>query len=164
MEALRIDEIAIKLKHALERWAASRKAEVSIATDPFHVLEILSAGPQGFRLVLHTSSDENPSDQMELPLADNEIEVILSYNLGLTVKPDLALIHGSNNRPSLYHELDDLRAFLLAIAFPTILTATYAIYKGRKPFITPDGIPLAASVLTFHLIAAVNVQPQPIPV
>ena len=164
MPPLRVDEILTKLYDACSTWGATQKATVSIARDPFHVLELLAENPAGFRIIVHWAGDENPSDQMEFPLADNKLEIIFSYNLGLSAKPDLALIQGQQNRPSLYKLLDGLRAMVLAIAFPVEATAIYCQYTGTEPFITPDGIPLAAYRLKFHLLSAVTIQPQQIPV
>ena len=164
MPPLRIDEILTKLYDALSTWGATHKATVSIARDPFHVLELLAENPQGFRIIVHWAGDDNPSDQMEFPLADNKIEVVFSYNLGLSAQPDLALIRGQQNRPALYKLLDELRGLILAIAFPDVATAIYCQYTGTEPFITPDGIPLAAYRLKFHLVSAVSIQPQSIPV
>lgn len=147
---------------ALQTWSAPLKADVSIARDPFHVLEILAAGPSGFRVVLHASEDDNISDIDQLSLADNLIEVILSYNLGLTARPDLALISGQQNRPPLLDHITALRSFILSLRFPTEQTGSYAVYRGRRPYVTPDGIPLAAYTLTFKLQSAVTVD-QPLP-
>lgn len=164
IQPLRIDEILEKLYCAIEKWGEPHKASVSIARDPFHVLEILAENPQGFRVIVHWAGDENASDIMERPLADHKIQIVFSYNLGLTAKPDLALIQGQQNRPALYKLLDDLRALVLGLAFPDFETAEYCIYTGTEPVVTPDGIPLAAYRLKFHLIAAVAVPPQPQPV
>ena len=158
---LRIDQILGKLHHALAVWAQPRKARVDIARDPFHVLEILGENPQGFRLIVHWAGDDNISDVMEIPLVDHKLEVIFSYNLGLTAKPDLALVHAQQNRPALYELLDDVRTEVLGLAFPDEQTAIYAQYTGTEAVITPDAIPLAAYRLRFHLLAAVKVPPQP---
>jgi hypothetical protein len=164
MPTLTITQILKQLVEALHHWGHGVKATVTIARDPFNVLEILAATPTGFRLVVHWVGDDNISDLDELPLSDNEIEVILSYNLGLTNRPDLTLIQGTPDRPPLYDLVDQLRAFVLAIRYPTNQTGSYLVYRGTKPYVTPDGIPLAAYRLTFHIQAAVNVNPAPFPI
>ena len=164
MAALRIDEILSKLYDALSEWGADNNATVSIARDPFHVLEILAGNPQGFRLVAHWAGDDNVSQHFGLPLVDHKLEVIFSYNLGLTVKPDLALITGSQTRPALYALVDLVRALVLGLAFPDGETGTYAEYTGTETVVTPDGIPLAAYRLKFHLTAAPGLPPNLTPV
>jgi hypothetical protein len=161
MPPLTITQILAALYAALQVWGASLGAVVTIARDPFQVLEILAASPEGFRLVIHWAGDENISDHDALPLAENRLEVILSYNLGLTARPDLALIQGPGARPALLDQVDSLRAFVLGVQYPAGQTGTYAVYAGTKPFTTPEGIPLAAYVLAFKLKAAVNVTTVP---
>lgn len=162
--SLRVDQILSKLNDALSAWGVSHKATVSIARDPFHVLEILAGNPQGFRLVVHWAGDDNISEHFGLPMLDHKLEIVFSYNLGLTVKPDLALITGAQNRPALYALLDELRTLVLGLAFPTGDTATYAEYTGTEPVVTPDGIPLAAYRMKVHLTGAPGLPPQLQPV
>jgi hypothetical protein len=162
MSPLTVTQILVALFTALQTWAAPLHGKVSIARDPFNVLEILSANPAGYRLVVHWAGDDNISDIDQLPLVEHTLEIVLSYNLGLTRTPDQGLVASSTSRPPLYDVLDSLRSFVLAVQYPTEQTGSYAVYAGAKPFITPDGIPLAAYVLTFKLKAAVNVDPIPL--
>jgi hypothetical protein len=161
MTPLTITQILAALYTALQSWGSPLGAAVTLARDPFHVLEILASSPAGFRVVLHWAGDQNISDHDALPLSENTLEAILSYNLGLTARPDLALIEGPQDHPSVLDQVDALRSFILGVQYPTGQTGTYAVYAGTKPFVTPDGIPLAAYVLTFKLKAAVNVNPTP---
>ena len=164
MPPLTVSQILAALYAALQVWGQPLGAVVTLARDPFHVLEILAASPAGFRLVVHWAGDENISDHDALPLAAHSIEVILSYNLGLTARPDLALIQGPQDRPGVLDQVDALRSFILSVQYPAGQTGTYAVYAGAKPFVTPDGIPLAAYVLAFKLKAAVNLSLIPTPV
>jgi hypothetical protein len=164
MTPLTITQIVAALYTALQAWGQPLGAIVTIARDPFQILEILAASPEGFRVVLHWSGDRNISDHDPLPLAENTLDVILSYNLGLTARPDLALIQGPLDRPGVLDQIDSLRSFILSVEYPTVQTGTYAVYSGTKPYATPEGIPLAAYILTFKLKAAVNVNPTPTPI
>ncbi|HUB68010.1 MAG TPA: hypothetical protein VL981_11050 [Candidatus Methylacidiphilales bacterium] len=166
MPPLTIAQILAALVTALQTWSANQQigATITLARDPYHVLEILAASPQGFRIVVHWAGDKNISEIDALPLAENRLEIILSYNLGLTAQPDLALIQGPQNRPSVLDQVDALRGFVLGIRYPAGQTGTYAVYAGAKSFTTPAGVPLAAYILTFKLKAAINtVFPTPIP-
>jgi hypothetical protein len=120
--------------------------------------------PTGFRVILHWAGDSNLSDVLGANISQNNIEVIFSYNLGLMVKPDGALITGTSARPALYHLLDDLRAQVMSLAYPDGQTLVYCSYAGTEPFITPDGLPLAAYRMRFHLESAINTEPRLIPV
>jgi hypothetical protein len=164
MLPLGIDEILDRLKETVEAWAKGHQATVSIALDSFNVLEILAESPTGMRVILHWAGDKNPSDILQAAIARNEIEVILTYNLGLTLRPDLALIKGTTTRPSLLRALSDLRSLILSLAYPDEQTLVYCVYVGTEPFITPEGMPLAAYRMHFQLDSAVNTEPRRIPV
>ena len=155
MQPLRIDEILQTLKGALDAFAQGlgAGAQVSIARDPFNVFELLNAGTQNYVLVLNWAGDEQINDIPIIPLLRHNLEIVFGYNLGLTARPDLALIKPIGNRPSLYQALDDIRALLLSVQFGTNQTGMYLEYKGTEPVVTPDGIPLAAYRLAFGLRA-----------
>ena len=164
MLPLDISDILCRLKDGIEAWAKANNAIVSIALDPFNVLEILAEGPEGGRVILHWAGDQNPSELLQMAIARNEIEVVLSYNLGLSLRPDLALIESTPTRPSLLKQLSDLRGILLSLAYPDGETLVYLVYKGTASFITPEGFPLAAYRLRFELDSAINTEPRLIPV
>jgi hypothetical protein len=83
------------------------------------------------------------------------------YHLGLTAKPDLALIQPIGNRPPLYQSLDDLRTLILNLQFGSEQTGQYLEYRSIEPVITPDGVPLAAYRLSFGLRAVPSQSNQP---
>jgi hypothetical protein len=155
MLPLRIDEILTTLKNALAAFAQNlgAGAQVSIARDPFNVFELLNAGTQNYVLALLWAGDENINDIPIIPLLRHNLELAFGYNLGLTARPDLALIQPVGNRPSLYQALDDIRTLLLSVQFGSNQTGMYLEYKGTEPVVTPDGIPLAAYRLSFGLRA-----------
>jgi hypothetical protein len=108
---------------------------------------------------VHWAGDTNISDLDELTLSDNDLQVILSYNLGLLARRDLALITGTTARPPLYDLVDELRSYLLSLRYPEIQTGSYLVYAGSEPVVTPDGVPLAAHRLRFKLKTDVTVDP-----
>lgn len=152
------------MRNGLASFAAAHKAAPSIARDPYDVLELLTIGPAGMRLVLHWAGDDALGEQTEAPLATQALEVVLGYNLGLSAQQDSALIQPGAGRPALLQLVSDLRQAVLALEFPTEVTMSYLAYAGCKPVVTPEGIPLAAYRMAFTLDASIPVADQYSPV
>jgi hypothetical protein len=144
-------DILKPLHTALTPWVAEKKGVLSIAKDPYHVLELLAESPVGHRVILAFAGDTGMGDQPQIPLAKATIEVVLSYNLGLTAKPDEALITARGDRPSLLALVHDVRMRVLGIRFPDEITDVHIAYGGCEPVVTPDGVPLAAYRMQFSL-------------
>jgi hypothetical protein len=140
----------------LNTWAMIKKAKLSIAKDPWHVLELLAESPAGLRLILHWAGDDSLGDQNEAIGSANHLEVIVSYNLGLTAKPDAALTQDQPNRPALLKLVSDIRERVLSLFIPDAETAVSlsARYSGCETVTTPEGLPLAAYKLKFEFDAA----------
>jgi hypothetical protein len=157
--ALTIDHILTQIKAALEAFAQGLGGgTVSIAMDPFNVFELLAANPVGYRLILHWAGDSNVADAY-VPLIRHKIEIIFGSNLGLTAKPDLALIQAVGARPPILSQVDAVRATVLGLQFPSEPTGGILEYDGAETLVTPEGFPLAAYKLTFGL-RALPAQPQ----
>jgi hypothetical protein len=157
---LRPDQIVTAIVNGLTPWAASHKAKISIARDPYEVLELLGADTPGLRLVVHWGGDEPLGDQMpQEPAVTTTLEVILGLNLGLTATPDKMLLTGSATRPALYQLISDLRAAVLAITFPNLATSDFLSYAGTRPLTAPDGVPLAAYSSRYTLDGSVPMLP-----
>ena len=155
---LRPDQIVAALVNGLSPWAKKQKARVSVARDPFEVIELLGADTPGLRLVVHWAGDDPLGEQMA-----HVLEIVLGLNLGLTATPDKALVSGSAGRPALYQLISDLRVAVLAVEFPSLATESYLEYAGTKPLVTPEGVPLAAYTLRFTLDAAIQTPPSTTP-
>ncbi len=157
MQGIAPSSILSQLAEDLAKWARDRKGEVSVAQDPFRVLEVLWERPVGFRVIVHWAGDrpiEGGPDAV--PISTNRIEVYLSYNLGLTAKLDVALMTGEPDRPSMLAMTEACRARLLSYTFPQATTGAILRYAGCEPVTTPDGYPLAAYKLSFELDGAVK--------
>jgi len=153
---MRLDEILEALRADLEPWVKTKRGQLSIALDPWNVLELLVNGPQGFQVILHWGGDDATGDQPAEPLADNTLEVIVGYNLGLNARPDLALVKNLPERPSLLKLVNDVRARVLSYVFPPDVTMQTPEYAGCKPVTLPEGIPLAAYKFQVKLTALVE--------
>ena len=156
MNAYTPAELLDLYKTDLEAWCAENKAQLSLARDPYHVLELLAQSPAGMRLILHWAGDDNAGEQDEAIGSVNRLEVILSYNLGLTAKPDLALLQAQVDRPALLTLISVVRNRVLSLYVIDAETGARlsARSAGCETVTTPDGIPLAAYKLKFEFDAA----------
>lgn len=163
---MRIDQIVKTLHDELEDWARSRQMRVSMARDPFDVLEVLAIGPRDAVIIVADAGDE-PVDP-DLGDVDREdgvvgpvnqlLEVTVGQGLGLDVVKDWRLIAGRGNRKSVLRHVNEVRAFVLSLVYPDNDETTRRLsYRGREPVVTPEGVPLAAYKLRFGLIASVDV-------
>jgi hypothetical protein len=153
MHGIRPDQILVYAKRAIDAIVRRNKGAVSIAKDPWNVLELLAESPAGFRCILHWAGDKLLGDQEELPLLTSRLEVILSYNLGLTATAESALVEKSplTDRPSLLRLVAIVRERVLQKLWPADFTEEQIRYVGTDPVGTPEGIPLAAYRLVFEL-------------
>ena len=151
-----LDAMMTALYDDLLPWVEGKKGRLSVAKDPWNVLEILVNGPQGFQVILHWGGDSDVGELPGEPMAENIIEVIVGYSLGLQAKPDVALIKNQATRSSLLKHVNDVRARVLAYVFPAEETGESLQYAGCEPLVTPDGIPLAAYKFRAKLTARVE--------
>jgi hypothetical protein len=157
---MRPDQILESVKNDLDAWAAAltgAKARISVAKDPWNALELLVQGPAGLIVVIHWAGDEGNGRTGD-PKADNTLEVIVGYNLGLTLPLDQALFKSTVDRPSLLKYVNDVRARLLTIQFPADETIQTTFYAGCEPVVAPQGIPLAAYRIRARLDAIVETE------
>ncbi|WP_448579265.1 hypothetical protein [Thermosphaera sp.] len=124
---------------------------VSIAKDPWNVLELLMDAPRGVRLVVHWAGDEAMGDEPAAPLITQRVEVIIAYALGLRAGVDATLAENTN-RPSLLRLVSLVRGRILGMVF-TAPDASEGLfrYRGCTPLETPEGVPLAAYRMQFDL-------------
>jgi len=135
-------------------WATANKAIVSIAGDPFEVYEILAEGPRGFRVILlWEGDDDQPQGGTSYGITENRIEVTLSGNRGLSLKPGDNLHRDSpDGRPALVTLLASLRREIRSIRFADDGSSSAALeYRGSAPVVTPEGVRLDAYTLRFAI-------------
>lgn len=161
------EKILQGIKAELDAFAKPLGGRVSVARDPFDVLELLTVGPAGFLLILHDAGDDRVDlgldETMGLDDEDNvqepvrmDIEVSVGYGLGLDAARDWRLIAGKGNRPGLPGRCRALRAMLLGLKFKDDEESLRRLrYEGRKAVVTPDGVPLAAYRMRFSLQVSV---------
>ncbi len=131
---------------------AGMKPEISVAKDPWHVMEILMISPRGLRLVVHWGGEDPLGDEPAAPLSTQRVDAIVGYALGLKATADAALIENAAERPSLLKIVADVRQRVLSMAFGAADASEGMFrYRGAEPVETPEGVPLAAYRLKFEL-------------
>jgi hypothetical protein len=141
------------LRDALDQFARQNRGTVHLAKDPWNVLELLAENPAGFRCIVHWAGDKNIGNRdgvENLPLVTAILQVTLSNNLGLTASPEQALAEAVPGRQPLLQLLGLAREKVLRITWPENLCDPIR-YVGTDPVGTPEGVPLAAYMMTFEL-------------
>lgn len=144
----------------LEQWAQPQNGFVSLAQNPFEVVELLANTNSGFRIIVHFDSDVNNS-----PLVNHQATVAT-----VTMKATLAVSQGfdwrawnslvkaqqtAENQPATLDLRDNLRAYILAMRFPVVDNALpihrgMLFYLGTNRINAPDGLPFAAWEMSFQ--------------
>jgi hypothetical protein len=148
LEAFRLD---------LVEWAGELGARVSVARDPFNVLELLYAATAPL-VIIHMPGEENvrpdgPAD----PMTRQRVELTLSAPLRkLAAHPEAAISQAvSPAKPLLVH-LSDLRKRVLAWRMDaTIVHHGRLFYSGFDQVTAPDDTPLAAWTLRYYFRAPI---------
>jgi hypothetical protein len=147
----------------LQGWVppSGAKVALSIASDPFEVLEILADSPAGVRVILLWKGDDDLSQGTPIGIVDNHLEITISHNRGLKVRSGQSLYQSSATRPSLIALLDSLRARLRSLGFMEDDGSISPMeYKGCDPVVTPEGLRLDAYTLRFQVTGALTVVPD----
>lgn len=150
------DELLKLLRDHLQTLAGEVKAHVTLASDPWNMLELLSENPAGARFILHWDGDDNVSQSPEAAsFCDNVIEIGVTANPGLTVQPDRVLMEA---RPGaglpILQLVARVRRHMREIDLPAEVSEGRIRYAGCKPVTLPDGTPLKAFRLRFLVVTA----------
>lgn len=153
--------LLLALQTDIEQWATEHTALVSIASDPFEVYEILAEGPARVRVILHWVGDKDDSgEKFDLGIVRNAIEVIISHNRGLQIRPGDSLLRGTDTRPSLVALLSSLRSRVRSLILPEDDATTRSFeYRGTDPVVTPEGLRLDAYRLHFEIWGSLPDEP-----
>ncbi|MCX6908055.1 MAG: hypothetical protein NTY01_08435 [Verrucomicrobia bacterium] len=151
MNAINPADILRKIEADIRPWCVANKANLSLATDAWNVLELLAESPAGLRVILHWEGDDDAGSHESAGIVENTIKVVLSHNRGLLAAPGANLTEGRAGQKPLYELLSDLRSALRAIEWPDRIASKRLFYKGSKSVIAPDGLPLDAREMTLTL-------------
>lgn len=161
---MKLNDILEKIHDGFDGYATESKARLRVARDPFDVLEILFAGPQGLLLIFNYAGGER-SDEAEIseaeenyPIARERIEIVVGHGANIDPASEWKLLLGNVDRAGLLERVSDVRARALSLVFPEQGESLQRLeYQGCAPVETPNGLPLAAYRLTFSLLAQVEV-------
>jgi len=134
-----------------EKWAADHGARVTVAADPAHAIELLSAGQSnGCAVVIFYGGDDPASDEfMEDTLLRPNIRI------GVAQKQGLAIRDGR----TLYGVLDQIASLRKLIRSETIEgLVEQAVYKGMVPLQYQDGSSMHGYALRYEPLYADEVE------
>jgi len=142
----------------LQAWAATLGGHVSLARDPFDLLEVLGNRPAGFRLVLYYAGDSKADPSVRTgTVVQHVVRIIPHIDLGPTKEPLIALFRRTSARQLPLLELTDLvwaRVMRYRIAGLTPPNDGFW-YEGLRDGVPlPDGSTLAAYNMEFRIRAA----------
>ena len=150
-------EIIQQIRDSLTPYVAAKRGSVSVAKDPFHVLELLLLTPDGFLAVVHFAGDEDLGQSRHTGVIKLRLEVFVSQQRGLAAEPGVELIGPTPGEDPLYVLVAKVRAFIRAIEFPDDGTTSGTIwYKGSEPVAGPEGATFNAYKLRFEINGAVS--------
>jgi hypothetical protein len=147
--------LLLRVHDDLKPWVASEKGHLSIARDPFDVIELLGANPPGFNILLLWEGDEDFLDQPLAGIVRHNISVVVSSNRGLRMWKGENLHRPGPGQPALLDRVDQVRQRIRALRLEDEVTDQIFLYKGCEPESTPDGLPLDAYRLRFQIHAAI---------
>jgi hypothetical protein len=150
-----IDTVVKALADYLREWATppQRIGSVSVAKDPFHVLEILAQAPQSMRLIVGYEGCDDVGGPDDAPVVTHQVTVTLGYSLGLTAQPEKALIEDAVNRPSLLGVISEIHVHLTDFLTDAGGEDRGVRLRNIRPVVTPEGVPLAAYKMTYDFVA-----------
>lgn len=159
MNGLEPDQLLDLLVQDLTPWMAEMKGTLSVASDPWNFLDLLSQSPSGWRGVLHFEGDDNRQEHVDEGCFLNyRFSFGITAQKGLTVRPEERLYKSTAEIPAITRLLAAARLRIRSLAFPADVSQRLVKYTGCSPAILPDGTPLLGYVLRFELIA----HPEPV--
>jgi hypothetical protein len=134
-------------------WAADLGATVTVAADPAHALELLTAGrPDGVACVLFYLSDQADGDDM-----DEDTRVAAAIRVAVIQKPGLKRRDGGDS-PAVLEVADGLRNWAANdTTLTNLLSGGRLRYRGMTHIPTEQGSTLHGYALTFEALYAYDV-------
>lgn len=129
------------------QWAGDHSARVTVANDPVHAIELLSAGKNdGCAIVLFYGGDE-PADDMftEDTLLRANIRIGVSQKHGLKIRT-------SDSAVTLLDQIASLRKLMGGAVIEGLVDQP--VYKGMSPLTYPDGQAFSGYALRYDCLYA----------
>jgi hypothetical protein len=133
-----------------EKWAGDHGARVTVANDPVHAIELLSAGKSdGCAVVLFYGGDD-PADDLftEDTLLRANIRIGLSQKQGLKLRDGDSVV-------TLMDQIATLRKAVATNAIEGLIDQP--VYKGMAPLTYPDGSAFSGYALRYDVLFADDV-------
>lgn len=129
---------------AAAEWAKQAgNAEVRIAEDPAHAVDLLAAGKSGCcTAVFFYVSDEPDGDEMA-----EDVRLAATLRVGLVAHPGLKTRSGQNV-PGVLAQVDGFRRWAAGLTLDGLLDGTLE-YKGMQPIPSGNGSMLNGYALTY---------------
>ena len=129
-------------------WAVDNKAGVTVAENPAHALELLTAGRAGgCSVVLFYLSDQRDGDEFE-----DDTRLDAQIRIGVVQKPGLGIRDGKAT-PTVLAIVDSLRKWLASQNFEGLLNGSLE-YRGMTHIPAGDGSALHGYALTYGAVYA----------
>lgn len=149
-------EIVKTVRDAINSPVTANHGVVSVAGNPFEVIELLEQNPGGFRVILLWERDEDASAQQPcVGIVNTTIAVVVSQNRGLRAWKGDNLYNAYGSLPALTDLVDLVRTAIRATIMPEGQTSSWWLYLGCEPETTPQGLPLDAYRLRFRITNAI---------
>ena len=151
-------DIINKIRAELDPYVASKRGSVSVARDPYHVIELLYLTPDGFLVVVNFAGDEDLGQSRFTGVIRLKIDVIVSQQRGLAAEPGIELLEPSApGDDPLFVLASKIRAFIRAIQFPDDGTTSGTLWFKRSEIVPgPDGTQFNAYRLSFEINGEVS--------
>jgi hypothetical protein len=162
-QPLTIEELMQRIYGALKPFVEEHaRGHLSIARDPYEMLELLGQAPGSFHCMLLWTGDKAFGDRYS-GIVNHEFHVTVSHNRGLSLLRGESMYlgnvpRGHDDKP-LVALLAIVRDKLWAMEFPDRVTDRKLIYVGTDPVVI-DNTPIDAFTMTWTL-RAVLPPPQP---
>lgn len=133
-----------------DSWAADHNARVTVANDPAHAIELLTAGkPDGCAVVLFYGGDD-PADDLftEDTLLRANIRIGVSQKQGLKLRTSDSVV-------TLLDQIASLRKLFGSNTLESLIDQP--VYKGMAPLTYPDGSAFSGYALRYDCMFADDV-------
>jgi len=134
----------VDLRERLKKWGEPHNANVQLAEETVHAIELLEGGGLGVNVVVWWEGDDPAGEDLpESTIHNGKLWVGVTRHAGLAKQHFQNHIEGDEKRPALLGIVQSLRKFLFAQTFadglPECETGAYLHSAGMKPLAFAPG-------------------------
>ena len=150
--ALTAQDIMRQIHEALTPFVeTAKKGYLSIARDPFEIIEQLGQAPGRFRAILSWGGEKLEGHRAS-GIVTHTLQVVVSHNRGLSILKGENLFLARGDDDSLVQLNGEVRDLLRGLRFPVKITDERLTYAGTEP-VAVDGTQLDAFTQTWTIRA-----------